>query len=66
MKSILRIRKKGKTRGRPSKMERILTSVLDYTIRKNIDVIDDVYRAALVWGVGVIKLKRAEQERPHD
>ena len=60
LEKFFKCRKKGKTRGRPSKQEKILESMCDHFFRKHQAKIQKLYMDTVIYGAGVLKLEKKD------
>jgi hypothetical protein len=55
---IFRCNKKGKTRGRPSKLEITMGKLCDFVYLKHKKEIDKVIRDTMIYGTGILEIKK--------
>lgn len=57
MESYFKVKKKGKTKGRPSRQEKTTEAICDYWYENNKMVFEAVYKDVLLYGVGISRIK---------
>lgn len=54
---LFKVRKKGKTGGRPSKVELLAETMAEYTFKKYYKQFAKAYKDSVIYSEGVVKLK---------
>ena len=60
---ICRVKKKNKTRGRPSKYEMVASEITSYLYKKNKPEIEKTISDMILYGTGIIKVKQLAKGR---